>query len=187
MTTVENTANAAPAKEIGRDRRRKEDRRLITGRTQWTDNKALTGLLHIAVVRSPFAHATIKAIDTSAAKEVPGVVAVYTAPELGADQVQLPCAWPITKDMRAPARPALAGSQVNFAGEGVAVVAARSMAIAKDAAEKIEVDYDELEPVLDMEEALKDGATLVHPDLGTNSNAQWVFDSGEAGSGGSAT
>ena len=58
------------------------------------------------------------------------------------------------------------------------------MAIAKDAAEKIEVDYDELEPVLDMEEALKDGATLVHPDLGTNSNAQWVFDSGEAGSGG---
>ena len=89
--------------------------------------------------------------------------------------------------MRSPQRPALAGTPVNFAGEGVAVVVARSAAIAKDAAEQVEVDYDELEPVLDMEEALKDGATLVHPDLGTNSNAQWVFDSGEAGSGGNAT
>ena len=186
MTTTENPADA-PVKEIGRDRRRKEDRRLITGRTQWTDNKALTGLLHIAIVRSPFAHATIKGIDTSAAKQLPGIVGVYTAADIGADQVQLPCAWPVTKDMRSPQRPALAGSRVNFAGEGVAVVVARSAAIAKDAAELVEVDYDELEPVLDMEEALKDGATLVHPELGTNSNAQWVFDSGEAGSGGNAT
>ena len=184
MTTTE---NAAPAQEIGRDRRRKEDRRLITGRTRWVDNQAITGLLHAAVVRSPFAHATIRSIDTSEAKKVPGVVGVYTAADLGADQVQLPCAWPITKDMKSPQRPSLAGTQVNFAGEGVAVVVARTMANAKDAAEKVEVEYDELEPVLDMEEALKDGATLVHPDLGTNQNAQWVFDSGEAGSGGDAT
>jgi len=91
MTTTENPADA-PVKEIGRDRRRKEDRRLITGRTQWTDNKALTGLLHIAIVRSPFAHATIKGIDTSAAKQLPGIVGVYTAADIGADQVQLPCA-----------------------------------------------------------------------------------------------
>ena len=184
MTTTE---NAAPVKEIGRDRRRKEDRRLVTGRTRWTDNMTLTGLLHIAVVRSPFAHATIKGIDTSAATRVPGVVAVYTAADLGADTVALPCAWPITKDMKAPQRPALAGTRVNFAGEGVAVVVARTLANAKDAAEKVEVDYDELDPVLDMEEALKEGATLVHPELGTNENAQWIFDSGEAGSGGNAT
>ncbi|GAA4819726.1 molybdopterin-dependent oxidoreductase [Actinomycetospora corticicola] len=183
MTTVENNA---PAQEIGRDRRRKEDRRLITGRTRWTDNQVLTGLLHISIVRSPFAHAEIGSIDTSAAKQVPGVVAVYTASDIGADAVQLPCAWPITKDMKSPQRPALAGSRVNFAGEGVAVVVARTAAAAKDAAELVEVDYSELEPVLDMEEALKEGATLVHPELGTNENAQWVFDSGEAGSGGSA-
>jgi aerobic carbon-monoxide dehydrogenase large subunit len=181
MTTTEN----APVQEIGRDRRRKEDRRLITGRTRWTDNQAITGLLHLSIVRSPFAHAEIKGIDTSAAKQLPGVVGVYTAADIGADAVQLPCAWPITKDMKSPQRPALAGSRVNFAGEGVAVVVARSAAIAKDAAELVEVDYDELEPVLDMEEALKDGATLVHPEIGTNANAQWVFDSGEAGSGGS--
>ncbi len=182
MTTTDNP----PVQEIGRDRRRKEDRRLITGRTRWTDNQAITGLLHISIVRSPFAHAEIKGIDTSAAKQVPGVVGVYTAADIGADAVQLPCAWPITKDMKSPQRPALAGSRVNFAGEGVAVVVARSAAIAKDAAELVEVDYDELEPVLDMEAALADGATLVHPELGTNENAQWVFDSGEAGSGGSA-
>jgi aerobic carbon-monoxide dehydrogenase large subunit len=183
MTTTE---NAPQTQEIGRDRRRKEDRRLITGRTRWTDNQAITGLLHLAIVRSPFAHAEIGSIDTSAAKEIPGVVAVYTAAELGADAVQLPCAWPITKDMKSPQRPALAGSRVNFAGEGVAVVVARSAAAAKDAAELVEVDYSELEPVLDMEAALAEGATLVHPELGTNENAQWVFDSGEAGSGGSA-
>jgi len=185
MTTTENPSTPSP--EIGRDRRRKEDRRLITGRTRWTDNIALTGLLHMAIVRSPFAHATITGIDSSAAKEVPGVVAVYTASDLGADQVQLPCAWPVTKDMKSPQRPALAGERVNFAGEGVAVVVARSAAIAKDAAEKVEVDYEELDPVLDMEEALQDGATLVHPELGTNENARWIFDSGEAGSGGDAT
>ena len=184
MTTTE---NAPQTQEIGRDRRRKEDRRLITGRTRWTDNQAITGLLHLAIVRSPFAHAEITGVDTSAAKQVPGVVGVYTAADIGADAVQLPCAWPITKDMKSPQRPALAGSRVNFAGEGVAVVVARSAAIAKDAAELVEVDYDELEPVLDMEAALADGATLVHPELGTNENAQWVFDSGEAGSGGSAT
>jgi aerobic carbon-monoxide dehydrogenase large subunit len=184
VTTVENSPQT---REIGRDRRRKEDRRLITGRTRWTDNQTLTGLLHLAIVRSPFAHAEIGSIDTSAAKQVPGVVAVYTATDIGADTVQLPCAWPITKDMKSPQRPALAGSRVNFAGEGVAVVVARSAAAAKDAAELVEVEYSELEPVLDMEEALKEGATLVHPELGTNENAQWVFDSGEAGSGGSAT
>lgn len=183
MTTTESTTASSP--EIGRDRRRKEDRRLVTGRTRWTDNQAITGLLHIAVVRSPFAHADITNIDTTEAKQVPGVVAIYTAADLGADQVQLPCAWPITKDMKSPQRPALAGSRVNFAGEGVAVVVARSLAIAKDAAEKVEVDYSELDPVLDMEAALADGATLVHPEIGTNENARWVFDSGEAGSGGS--
>ena len=85
MTTTENTPKT---QEIGRDRRRKEDRRLITGRTRWTDNQAITGLLHLAIVRSPFAHAEIGSIDTSAAKQVPGVVAVYTAADIGADAVQ---------------------------------------------------------------------------------------------------
>jgi len=85
--------------------------------------------------------------------------------------------------MKAPQRPLLASSTVHFAGEGVAVVVARTQAEARDAGELVEVDYDPLDPVLDMEAALAEGATLVHPDLGTNENATWVFDSGEAGTG----
>src|SRR5689334_4722589 len=117
----------APAAEIGRDRRRKEDERLITGRTRWTDNIALPGMLHLAVLRSPMAHAKITSLDTSAAKDSPGVIAVYTAKDLDPDgSIGMPCAWPITPDMKAPRRPVLADGQVNFAGEGIAVVVARS-------------------------------------------------------------
>ncbi|WP_410606286.1 xanthine dehydrogenase family protein molybdopterin-binding subunit [Amycolatopsis sp. lyj-109] len=177
------TATIEP--EVGKSRRRKEDERLITGRTRWTDNITLPGLLHMAVLRSPFAHAKIVSIDTSAAKTAPGVIAVYTAEDLDPDSsVGMPCAWPITPDMKAPRRPVLAAGTVNFAGEGVAVVVARSSAEAHDALEEIDVDYDELPVVLDMEAAIADGAALVHEDLGTNTSAVWKFDSAEAGTGG---
>ncbi|MEV6443521.1 molybdopterin cofactor-binding domain-containing protein [Amycolatopsis sp. NPDC051716] len=177
------TATIEP--EVGKSRRRKEDERLITGRTRWTDNITLPGLLHMAVLRSPFAHAKIVSIDTSAAKSAPGVIAVYTAKDLDPDgSVGMPCAWPITPDMKAPRRPVLAADTVNFAGEGVAVVVARSSAEAHDALEEIDVEYDELPVVLDMEAAIADGAPLVHEDLGTNTSAVWKFDSAEAGTGG---
>ncbi|MEV4144210.1 molybdopterin cofactor-binding domain-containing protein [Amycolatopsis sp. NPDC049691] len=177
------TATIEP--EVGRSRRRKEDERLITGRTRWTDNIALPGLLHMAVLRSPFAHAKIVSIDTSAAKGASGVVAVYTGKDLDPDgAIGMPCAWPITPDMKAPRRPVLASDTVNFAGEGVAVVVARSSAEAHDALEEIDVEYDELPVILDMEAAIADGAPLVHEDLGTNTSAVWKFDSAEAGTGG---
>ncbi|MEU4519767.1 molybdopterin cofactor-binding domain-containing protein [Amycolatopsis sp. NPDC024027] len=177
------TATIEP--EVGKSRRRKEDERLITGRTRWTDNITLPGLLHMAVLRSPFAHAKIVSIDTSAAKSAPGVIAVYTAKDLDPDgSIGMPCAWPITPDMKAPRRPVLASDTVNFAGEGVAVVVARSSAEAHDALEEIDVEYDELPVVLDMEAAIADGAPLVHEDLGTNTSAVWKFDSAEAGTGG---
>ncbi|HEY2724110.1 MAG TPA: molybdopterin cofactor-binding domain-containing protein [Pseudonocardiaceae bacterium] len=180
------TATAEPtAAEFGKARKRKEDARLITGRTRYTDNMSLPGMLHMAVVRSPLAAATITAINTEPAKKLPGVLGVYTAADLDAEGIGLPCAWPITPDMKSPQAPPLATSTVHFAGEGVAVVVARDAASAEDASEAVEVDYDELDPVLDMEAALADGATLVHPDLETNRNALWVFDSGEAGSGSS--
>ena len=181
MTVTEPSPSAT---EVGRGRLRKEDRRLVTGRTQWTDNIALTGMLHCAMVRSPFAHARITAIDRAAAEQVPGVVAVYTASDLAADTVALPNAWSVTPDQKAPAAHPLAPTTVNFAGDAVAVVVARNAAAAKDAVEKVEVDYDPLDPVLDMEEALAAGATLVHPHLGTNRSAVWRFDSGAAGTGG---
>ncbi|MGN6301920.1 MAG: xanthine dehydrogenase family protein molybdopterin-binding subunit [Angustibacter sp.] len=170
-------------RELGRARRRKEDARLVTGRTRWTDNLTLPGLLHLAYVRSPFAHARITSIDTSAAKEAPGVIAVFTGADLDAEQGSLPNAWPITADMKAPRHPALAVDHVAFAGEAVAVVAARSAREARDAAELVDVDYDELPAVLDMPTAVADGADLAHPDLGSNISATWVFDSAEAGSG----
>jgi carbon-monoxide dehydrogenase large subunit len=177
------TATAEP--EVGKARLRKEDARLITGRTRWTDNMTLPGLLHVAVLRSPMAHAKIVSIDTSAASEMPGVMAVFTATDLDPEsKIELPCAWPITADMKHPRRPILAADKVNFAGEGVAVVVARSAAEAEDALESIDVEYSALPVVLDMEAALAEGHNVIHESLGTNRNAVWIFDSGEAGTGG---
>jgi len=169
--------------EIGTSRRRKEDQRLITGRTRYTDNMVLPGMLHLAVVRSPFAHATITSINVDEAKSAPGVIAILTGTDVAEEQGSLPCAWPITEDQKAPPHPAIAVDHVAFAGEIVACVIARSAAEARDAIELIDVDYDELPVILDLEEALTD-STLAHTDLGTNLSATWVFDSAEAGTGG---
>ncbi|MET0838216.1 MAG: xanthine dehydrogenase family protein molybdopterin-binding subunit, partial [Marmoricola sp.] len=177
------TQDAAPVAEIGRERRRKEDQRLITGRTRWTDNMSLPGMLHLAMVRSPFAHAKITAIETTAAKAAPNVVAVYTGADLDESAGALINAWAITTDQVTPAHPPIPADRVSFAGEIVAVVAARSAAAARDAAELVDVDYEELPAALDLKEAAED-KVLAHPDLGTHQRALWVFASGEAGTGG---
>jgi carbon-monoxide dehydrogenase large subunit len=168
--------------EVGRARLRKEDAHLITGRSRYTDNITLPGMLHLAMVRSPFAHAKITSVDASAAKSSPGVVAVLTGADVATKQGSLPNAWPITPDQKAPAHPAIAVDTVAFAGEVVACIIARSAAAARDAVELVDVSYEELPVVLDLEEALKD-EVLAHPDLGTNKSATWIFDSGEAGTG----
>jgi carbon-monoxide dehydrogenase large subunit len=173
-----------PTAEVGAPRRRKEDARLITGRTRWTDNIKLPGMLHIAMVRSPAAHATITSIDTSAAKASPGVIAVIAGADIADLQgASLPCAWPITEDQLAPAHPAMAVSTVNFAGEIVACVVARTAAEARDAIELVDVEYDDLPLVLDLAEAAAD-TVLAYPDLGTNVSSTWIFDSADAGTGG---
>ncbi|MGY2746694.1 xanthine dehydrogenase family protein molybdopterin-binding subunit [Arthrobacter sp. UYCu723] len=168
--------------EVGRARLRKEDAHLITGRSRYTDNITLPGMLHLAMVRSPFAHAKITSVDVAAAKSSPGVVAVLTGADVAAEQGSLPNAWPITPDQKAPAHPAIAVDEVAFAGEVVACIIARSAAAARDAVELVDVNYEELPVVLDLEEAAKD-QVLAHPGLGTNKSATWVFDSGEAGTG----
>jgi carbon-monoxide dehydrogenase large subunit len=168
--------------EVGRARLRKEDAHLITGRSRYTDNITLPGMLHLAMVRSPFAHAKITSVDASAAKSSPGVVAVLTGADVADKQGSLPNAWPITPEQKAPAHPAIAVDRVAFAGEVVACIIARSAAAARDAVELVDVSYEELPVVLDLEEAAKD-EVLAHPDLGTNKSATWVFDSGEAGTG----
>ncbi len=172
-----------PAAEIGRDRRRKEDQRLITGRTRWTDNLQLPGMLHLAMVRSPFAHAKITGVETAAAKAAPDVVAVVTGADVADEQGSIPTAWNITPEQKSPPHPPIAVDRVAFAGEIVAVVAARTAAAARDAAELVDVDYDELPAALDLKEAAED-TVLAHPDLGTNKSAFWQFDSADAGTGG---
>jgi carbon-monoxide dehydrogenase large subunit len=178
MTTTE----ARPAAEVGNPRRRKEDARLITGRTRWTDNVVLPGMLHLAMVRSPFAHARITAVDTEAAKSAPGVVTVLTGADLADEQGALPNAWAIVPEQKAPTHPSIAVDHVAFAGEIVALVVARTAREASDAADLVDVDYEELPPVLDLKAAAADEA-LAHPDLGTNVSAFWKFDSAEAGTG----
>src|SRR5690348_466982 len=110
--------------EVGRPRLRKEDAHLITGRSRYTDNMTLPGMLHLAMVRSPFAHARITSIDTSAAKSSPGVVAVFTGADLAAEQGSLPNVWPVTAEQKAPAFPSIAVDEVAFAGKVVACIVA---------------------------------------------------------------
>jgi len=183
MTAVADAPTTAEP-EIGKSRRRKEDAHLITGRTTWTDNMSVPGMLHLAVLRSPMAHATITSIDVSGAKQRPGVVAVFTGQDFAETQGNVPCAWPVTPDMVNPGAPSLAVTQVNHVGEIVAVIAARTKVAAQDALEAIDVEYEPLAPVLNMEDAIAQGAQLVHPNTTSNKSYTWVFDSGTAGTGG---
>ncbi len=158
---------------IGQRLLRKEDPALLTGEARFTDDLQLPGALHLIVARSPYAHARITRIDTSAAAAAPGVVAVHT----GADLTDLwaapmPCAWPVTDDMKNPAHYPLAVDKVNYVGDGVACVLATSNAAGRDAVELIDVEYEPLEAVVGLEDALSD-RIVIHEDLGTNASYTW--------------
>jgi carbon-monoxide dehydrogenase large subunit len=167
----------AVAGEVGRARRRKEDTRLVTGRTQWTDNIQVPGLLYVAFLRSPMAHARITRVDVTAAREKPGVVAVYSGRDFADEQGSLPCAWPVTEDMVLPEHPPMAVDEVRYVGEAVACVVATDRYKAADALEAIEVEYEPLPPVLDMNEALQPGAPKVHE--AGNKAFTWKFSGGD--------
>jgi aerobic carbon-monoxide dehydrogenase large subunit len=167
------------AKPIGAALPRKEDARLVTGRTRWTDNLQLPGMLHVALLRSPVAHARIAAIDVSRARERPGVVAAFTGADLAAEWASgLPSAWTVTEDMVAPDHFPVATDEVRYVGDAVAVVVARDRYTAADALEAIEVSYEALPVVMDMEEALRDEA-LVHADAGTNRCYLYSYTNGD--------
>jgi carbon-monoxide dehydrogenase large subunit len=152
---------------------RKEDPALLTGESRFTDDLVVPGALHVRIVRSPVAHARIRSIDTTAALAQPGVVAVFTGPDLVADFPNpLPCAWPVTEDMKHPAHWPLALEEVRYVGDGVAAVVAETREAARDAADLVVVDYDDLPVVLDLEDARSD-RVLVHADLGTNRSYTW--------------
>jgi aerobic carbon-monoxide dehydrogenase large subunit len=159
---------------------RKEDPKLLTGQGIYTEDIAIPGMVWIAVVRSPFAHARINGVDASRAKDLPDVVAVFSGEELAEEWGgSLPLAWPVTEDINHPDHFPVAKDKARYAGDAVAVVVAGSRAHAQDAAEAVDVDYEPLEVVVDMEEALQDGAPLVHEEFGTNKCYTWPLASGE--------
>ncbi len=163
---------------IGAPVKRREDQRFITGNGRYTDDINRPGQTYAVFVRSPHAHAKIKRIDTTAAKASPGCVAVLTGKELAADKVGgLICGWMIlNKDgtpMKAGAHPALALDTVRYVGDHVAVVIGETLAEAKDAAEKVVVDYDVLPAVTDLATAQSAGQAQIHPEAPNNTVYNW--------------
>jgi carbon-monoxide dehydrogenase large subunit len=165
---------------IGARVARKEDKRFITGKGKYTDDLRLPGLTQAQFVRSPHAHARIRSIDTSAAAAMPGVVAVLTGAELVGDKVgNLICGWMVhSKDgspMKMGAWPAMAPEVVRFVGQAVAVVIAETKNQARDAAEAVAVDYEELPAVADMPSAIAAGAPQLHPEAPGNIVYDWTL------------
>src|SRR3954471_12216176 len=165
---------------IGASVLRKEDKRFITGRGRYVDDIKVIGLTHAHFIRSPHAHARVKAIDASAAKAMPGVVDVLTAQQLVDDKIgNLICGWAVSsKDgspMRMGAWPAMAPDTVRFAGQAVAVVIAETKNQAKDAAEAVVINYEVLPAVADIAAAIKPGAPQLHPEAPGNMIYDWTI------------
>jgi aerobic carbon-monoxide dehydrogenase large subunit len=163
---------------IGASVVRKEDKRFITGKGRYVDDVKLVGMSYAHFVRSPHAHAKVKSIDSSEAMKMPGVIAVLTGSELVADKIgNLICGWAITsKDgtpMKMGAWPAMAPETVRFVGQAVAVVIAESKNQARDAAESVAVDYEELPVVADIAAAIALGAPQLHPEAPGNIIYDW--------------
>jgi aerobic carbon-monoxide dehydrogenase large subunit len=154
---------------VGAPVKRREDPRLITGQATYVDDIKLVGMLHMAVLRSPYGHARINSINTEAARRHPGVVAVYLAEDLKGAVGPIAVAVPLGKmtegmGIHGP----LAEGKVRFYGDPVAVVIAEDRYTARDARDLIEVDYEPLPAAIDIEKAMQPGAPLLYEEFGTN-------------------
>src|SRR5437588_3704082 len=152
---------------VGKRVKRTEDPRLIQGLAHYVDDIKLPDTLHAVFLRSIYAHARIKSVDTSAAAKVPGVVAVYTGKDVSAKIGPVPCAGALP-DLKTPDHRVLATNKVYFVGHPIAVVVAENRYAAKDAADLIQVDYEELPVALDEEKATQPGSPVIHEQFGTN-------------------
>jgi len=154
--------------------RRLEDERFVTGQGQYTDDVNIEGQVYMVVVRSPFAHATIKSINTDDVKSAEGVLGVYTGADFTAagGANKMPYAI-VGQESAKPDRTILAGGRVRFAGEPVAIIVAETQAQAEEASELIDVDYDILDAVTDIESAIAPDAPLVHDDAPGNIAFRW--------------
>ena len=170
-------------RQFGQPIKRNEDPRLLTGRALFTDDVQLAGMLHVAFLRSDLAHARIRSIDMGGARERRGVVAVYTAGDLGEFWQPGPLLVPPPPveqlEFHQRTQVPLAKEKIRHAGEAVAMVVAESRYLAEDALEDLFIDYEPLQAVVDLEAALTSAAPLVHDDLGHNVNARMTQNKGD--------
>lgn len=166
------------AKTVGTAVRRKEDPRLITGTSRYTDDLRLPGMAYCTLVRSPHAHARILGVDASEALSIPGVVTVLTGADLEGKVGTLPVSHTIEK-LREPPHRALTTDKARYVGDAVAVVVAETPFTARDAAERVAVEYEELEAVVDVERAMATDSALVHDELDTNVAFEFPFSAGD--------
>ena len=161
--------------------KRREDPRLITGQAKYTDDFVLPGMAHMAVVRSPYAHAKIKAIRTKKAAAMEGVLGVFTGKEMkDAGFGPIPCAWVVpNSETKTPPYPPIAIDVVRYVGNAVAIVVATDRYAARDAAEAVEVDYDPLPAVADAEKATAKGQPQLHADVPNNVCFKWTVKGGD--------
>ncbi|MBV8825952.1 MAG: xanthine dehydrogenase family protein molybdopterin-binding subunit, partial [Hyphomicrobiales bacterium] len=173
------TALDRPNSYIGRSVPRPNLARLAQGRGQYVSDVVLPRMAHVAFVRSPHAHARIKQIGTDAAKRAPGVIAVVTGAELA--KVCTPWVGVLThlKGIKSAPQHAIAVERACWQGEAVVAVVARTRALAEDAAELVEVEYEELPAVTDAETALDKATPVIHPELGDNLTFERTLDAGE--------
>lgn len=165
---------------IGQAVKRREDYRFLTGAGQYTDDVQLPNQTYAYFVRSPHAHARIKAIRKDKALKAPGVVAIFTGDDIAAAKIGgLPCGWLITdvngQPMKEPPHPVLAQGKARYVGDHVAIVIAESYAQAKDAAELVDVDYEVLPAVVDVADADKKGAPALHDIAPDNTCYVWAL------------
>jgi aerobic carbon-monoxide dehydrogenase large subunit len=161
---------------IGQSVKRREDARFLTGRGQYTDDITLPGQSYAVFVRSPYAHATLKKVDTTAAAKAPGVLGIFTGEHTKAVG-GLPCGWLINSvdgtPMKEPRHPILAEGKVRYVGDRVVLVVAETLEQAKAAAQLVEVDYDELPAVVDVAKAGADAKTQLHAEAPDNQCYLW--------------
>jgi aerobic carbon-monoxide dehydrogenase large subunit len=166
---------------FGASVKRREDPRLITGQGMYTDDFKFTGMLHMAVLRSPYAHARITRLDVAKARAHPGVYAVFTSKDLAGKVNPIPCAWLLPdSDLKVPTYTALATDRVRFTGDAVALVLAEDRFVAQDALDLIEVDYEPLPVVTNQEAALAAGAPQLYDSIPGNLAFHWKFANGDA-------
>jgi carbon-monoxide dehydrogenase large subunit len=165
-------------KLVGERVPRVEDRRLITGRSQYVDDIVRPRMVYAVIVRSIYAHARVKGINVEAARRAPGVLAVFTGEDVRGAIGSVPVASHLP-DLKIPEHPVLALGKVRYVGEPIAVVVAEDRYLARDAADLIEVEYEPLEAVVDPERAIEEGAPIVHEEFGTNVAFVWRLSGGD--------